>query len=315
VRRWRIGIVVAVAIVVAAFVWLRSEPGITPQQQDNETPPVASSESVPRSRPTERPAPAVESERAAAEDAPREDWNQRYLVTDDFFAFVQAAAPAAIAGDGRAQYLISRALLWCRVELIAEQQPRLPYASPNPRRLCTRFHEGHPLDAFGLAEEAKSFVYWRETALAHGDALAVVADAITTFGKYGVERDPAAKEQLRQKVLAGIRVVVESRDPEAVMDLATFAQFDSSAPTAREPWRFASWLVAACELGLDCSKPPPTLIRECATSQRCEATTTVADMIQMVGYPNDVYVAGQDIAYKIKTGDWEGLQPHLPLRD
>jgi len=305
-------IVAAVAIVVAAFVWSRSEVAIAPHPKANDVAPIAPSASAPLATSIERPAPAAEQEDAGAK-APREDWNQRYLVADDFFAFVEAAAPAAMAGDARAQYLISRALLHCRLELIAEKQPPLPYATPNPRRFCTRFHEGHPLDAFGVPEEAKSFVYWRETALAHGDALAVIADALTTFGKYEAARDQATKEQLRQQFLAGIRVVVESRDPEAVMDISSFVL---QQPNPDEPWGFVSWFVAACELGLDCSKPPPAMARYCATSRSCYmGLQTVTDMIQMVGYPNEVYVAGQDIAYKIKSGDWEGLQPHLPLRD
>ena len=311
-RRWKLGIGVAAAIAVGMLVWLRSERGIAPQPQDDDTAPIASSESVPRARPPEPPAAAAEPEQAGVEDAPRADWNQRYLVADDFFAFVEAAAPAAIGGDARAQYLISRALLTCQVQLITEKEPPLLYAPPYTRRICERFHTGHPLDGFDLPADTKSFTYWREAALANGDALAVLADALATFGKYEVQRDPAMKAQLRGQVLAGIRVAVDSRDPQAVM---TISSFITQRPTAQEPWRLASWWVAACELGLDCSKPPPAMVRECATSQMCVATTTVADMIQMVGYPNDVYVAGQDIAYKIKIGDWDGLQPHLPLRD
>jgi hypothetical protein len=254
---------------------------------------------------------ATELERVGVEDAPRENWNERYLATGDFFAFVAGAAPAAISGDARAQYLISRALLYCRVAVLAENEPR-PYASPHALRLCDRFHNAHPLDAFDLPAEAKSFTYWRDQALANGDALAVVADAHTIFGRYEVERDPATKEQLREQVLAGIRVVVESRDPEGVMTIATFA---ARRPTANGLRGWASWLVAACELGLDCRQPPPPTARDCATSQMCAGVQTVTDMIQMVRYPNDVYVAGQDIAYKIKIGDWEGLQQHLALWD
>jgi hypothetical protein len=294
------------------LVWLRPERGPAPQGQRSEVPPATLSRPATPPPTTDGPAPAAEPERVAVEDAPRENWNERYLATDGFFAFVAGAAPAAIGGDARAQYLISRALLKCQVQLVVENELPYAYALRNARRLCERFHTAHPLDAFDLPVEAKSFTYWRDEALANGDALAAVADASRLFGLYEAERDPATKEQLRRQALAGIRVAVDSRDPEAIMTISSFVQ---RPPTAREPWMSASWLVAACELGLDCSKPPPALARECATSQVCVGIYTVADLIQAVGYPADVYAAGQDIAYKIKIGDWEGLQTHLALRD
>ena len=309
-RRWGIGIGVATAIAVGAFVWLRPESPFVPEPELADV--AAPSASVPV-------LPQVSSERAleaerenvAVEDAPRENWNEHYLASEDFFAFVAAAAPAALDGDARAQYLISRALLHCQVELLGEKAPPLPFAPRDKLRLCEQFHTAHPLDAFGLPAETKSFTYWRDLALANGDALAVVADAVRTFGMYEAARDAATKEQLRRQTLAQIRVVVESQDPGAILSLSVFAQ---QRPT-QKPWMFASWYVAACELGLDCSKREPGIARLCATSRSCRGVQTVADTIQMVGHANDVYGAGLDIADKIKTGDWEGLQPHLALWD
>jgi hypothetical protein len=310
-RRWALGIGVAAAIAVGLLVWVRPERGLVPQRQHSEVLPALSAEPVTPPLSTDHRAPTVtELERVGVEDAPRENWNERYLATDDYFAFIAAAAPAAIGGDARAQYLISRALLKCQIQMGVEKE--LPYALGDARRVCERFHTAHPLDAFDLPPEAKSFIYWRDEALANGDALAAVADATRLLGLSEAARDPATKEQLRRKALAGIRVAVESRDPEAIMTISSFVQ---RPPTTREPWRSASWLVAACELGLDCSKPPPALARDCATSQLCAGINTVADMLQTVPYPGDVYTAGQDIAYKIKIGDWEGLQQHLALWD
>lgn len=308
-RRWVLGIGAAAAVTVGMLVWLRPERGPAPQTQHSEVRPAAPEPATPPPS-TERPPSLSDLERVNSEYAPRENWNERYLATDDYFAFIATAASAAIGGDARAQYLISQALLYCQVAVRAGNEPR-PYASPHALRPCERFHTGHPLDTFDLPAEARSFTHWRDQALANGDALAVVADAHRTFGKYEAERDPATKAQLREQVLAGIRVVVESRDPEAIMTVAVFAQ---RRPTDGLT-RWASWLVAACELGLDCRKPPPTIARDCATSQMCAGVQTVTDMIQMVRYPNDVYFAGQDIAYKIKIGDWEGLQQHLALWD
>jgi hypothetical protein len=253
----------------------------------------------------------VEPDSAKIESAPRQDWNESYLVSEDFFAFVAAAAPAALDGDARAQYLISQALLHCQVELLAEKRPPLPFAPRDALRLCDQFHAGHPLDAFELPVETKSFTYWRDLALVNGDALAASADALKSFGLYEAKRDAATKEQLRRQVLDRVRVVVESRDPQAIMELSALVQ---RRPT-NEPWRSTSWIVAACELGLDCSKPFPSLARLCATSRACQPLSTVADFVQTAPCPNQAYTAGQDLAYKIKTGDWDGLQPHLALWD
>ena len=89
----------------------------------------------------------------------------------------------------------------------------------------------------------------------------------------------------------------------------------TSPVLSREPaFQSASWIVAACELGCDCTRPFPGLIELCAESGACTAVQTASDFIQ--GAPDfaRIYTAGEDIAYKIRARDWAGLEPYLEMR-
>ena len=88
------------------------------------------------------------------------------------------------------------------------------------------------------------------------------------------------------------------------------------SPTlSREPgFQTSAWLVAACELGYDCSQPFPAIVESCAESGVCAGVQAVSDLIQQVPDFARSYTAGQDIAYKIRARDSDGLEPYLTMR-
>ncbi len=91
---------------------------------------------------------------------------------------------------------------------------------PNARR-CERFKDGHPLDSFRLPEDAKAFAYWRDQALAAKDANAVMLRAIETAARLRSDAPPDLKSELRRGILADIRIVVDSQEPEVLLSIAT----------------------------------------------------------------------------------------------
>lgn len=265
------------------------------------------------SRGEEPPAVAATPTSAAA-------WDNLYRSSTDYFAFVQGAAAAAASGDGRAQWLLSKALMECQLELVTAQEVaagRLPghlAATPRAQR-CQRFKNSHPLDGLGLPEDAKSFAYWRDQALASKDPNAVMLRAAKAASSLGSDTDAATKVDLHRQILEDLLIVVESREPEAILTLTSLYM---NPHVARDDLQWVSWALAACDLGYDCTLPLPAARDECGASGLCTSVTTVGDMIQrspkFASNNAEIYAAAQEIASLVRAGNWEPLQAYLALR-
>jgi hypothetical protein len=247
-------------------------------------------------------------------------WDDLYRSSTDYFSFVQAAAPAAIAGDGEAQWLLSKALMECQLEGVTAQEVRagrLPgHLATTPRaQRCQRFRDADPLESFDLPEDASSFAYWRNQALASQNPNAVMLRAAKVASGLHSDTSAATKAELHRQVLEDLRIVVESQEPEAILTLTSLYM---NPNVARDDLQWVSWAVAACDLGYDCTQPMPAARDECAASGLCSAVTTVGDMIQrhpkLASNGAEIYAAAQDIAQHVRAQNWDSLEAHLKLR-
>ena len=281
-------------------------------------------------------APAVETAARAAPGAlPREqsvrtpageltdaaEWDERYR-TEDLFSFAQSAAVAAINGDGKAAWLLSLVLVECKVHLVsADQRDPALAGSLAERRLddlkiqrCEGFRAAHPVDGLELPEDAKFPRYWRDLAIAAGDGRAVVYRAVVTYAStVNDDMDAATKANYRALILDDLRVAVASKDPEAI---ATLSGVFLQPAISHDPLQGFAWLVAGCELGADCSKTNPSLRHACVQSGTCDGTTLVEDLRLSLSAAEfaKTYAAAQDIAYNVRVGNWDALQPYLVMR-
>jgi hypothetical protein len=257
---------------------------------------------------------------SAAELTDAAEWDERYR-TDDLFSFAQSAAVAAMNGDGRAAWLLSLVLVECKsVLLSADRRDRALRGSLAEPRLddlkiqrCEGFRSAHPVDGLELPEEAKLSKYWRELAIAAGDGRAVASRAVISAATASADVDAATKANERARLMDDLRVAVASKDPEAIATLANVFFQPNVSP---DPQTGIAWLVAACELGYDCSQTNPSLRHACVENNTCDGTT-LPDYFQRSATAAEfaeAYAAGQDIAYNVRAGNWEGLQPHLVMR-
>jgi hypothetical protein len=104
-----------------------------------------------------------------------------------------------------------------------------------------------------------------------------------------------------------------SKDPEAI---ATLSNVFLQPAIRHDALQSSAWLLAACELGYDCSQTNPSLRHACVQSGTCDGTTFVdqtRDSMNAAEFAK-VYAAAQDIAYNVRVGNWDALQPYLVMR-
>lgn len=257
---------------------------------------------------------------SAGEPTDAAEWDERYR-TEDLFSFAQSAAVAAISGDGRAAWLLSGVLTECKV-LIASADRRDPAlrGSLAERRVddlkiqrCDGFRAAHPLDELQLPEDAMRPGYWRELAIAAGDSRALASRAVMVASALNDDVDAATRANQLALIKDDLRVAVATKDAEAI---ATLANVFLQPNVSGDALQGAAWILAACELGYDCSQTNPSRGHACVQSGTCNGTTLADEIRSSVsaGEFAKAYAAGQDIAYNIRQGDWEGLQPYLVMR-
>jgi hypothetical protein len=263
--------------------------------------------------------PRVPVEAEIEESGPFRDWDALYN-TSDYHFFVQSAAPAAIGGDGRAAWLISQALLQCGPFVLsnagADPSAKRSLAEPpgdlSRTERCEGFQRSHPLDEFDLPEEAQRVDYWRAIAAAVGDGRAVMYRAVSVAAGVSSEMDAAARAHRYSSILDDVRVAVASKDPEAI---STIGWMLMNPSVAREPVHEGiPWLLAACELGLDACWQARQ--GSCGQRSDCDPGVLLLEQVQREDSQTfaKLYATGQDIAYMVRVGDWDGLQPYLAMK-
>ncbi|HEX6996280.1 MAG TPA: hypothetical protein VF339_19275 [Gammaproteobacteria bacterium] len=279
---------------------------------------------------------AVVQEPAVPKEEPSDErvssWREEYIRADDLFAFSARAAEAAIAGDSRAQYYLGQALRTCYREIgpiqrsglgveeyIQQAISRAPFAPANfltilRQRIarCERFLSAESLSRDSIPPALGEYRYWLDAAIA-GDPLAVMERShVATVGLSNADEETA--RQIKAQMLLDIRVAIDSKEPAAI---AAVGNVFWSVEVAKKPWfQGPAWHLAACQRGYDCTSENPEFLMVSCNDRISTSCPTLQDIL-LRDYGAEygrVYSAGQDIAYKVQVGDWDGLQQYLEMK-
>jgi hypothetical protein len=279
------------------------------------------------------------STRVAVEDSPElvapPDWIRSLHESSDYFALAEGLAEAALTGDTRANYVLSEVLLKCevykrilatfgtgtvveRAERYLAEQAGPPADGTHRRRrevfACERVYAEDPFARFALPDGAQDFRFWSQRAVELGDPIALMHRALRSAASRSSTDDEEKASALRQALLNDVRHVVGSGEPRVLFMIGTLM----SQPAITESVEVGlSWQLAACESGYDCSNANPDFGFGCVEVGTCVAGLTFPDTIQRdlgpVRYAT-VYASAQDILYKTRSGDWDGLQQYLKIK-
>jgi hypothetical protein len=278
------------------------------------------------------------STRVAVEDSPelsaRPDWIRSLHESSDYFELAEGLAAAALTGDARANYVLSEVLLKCevykrilatfgdgtvveRAERYLAEQTGPPADGTHRRRevfACERMYAEDPFARFALPDGAQDFRFWSQRAVELGDPIALMNRALRSAASRSTMDDEEKASALRRALLDDVRHVVGSGEPRVLFMIGTLM----SQPAITESAEVGlSWQLAACESGYDCSNANPDFGFGCVEVGACVAGLTFPDTIQRdlgpVRYAT-VYASAQDILYKTRSGDWDGLQQYLKIK-
>jgi hypothetical protein len=234
-------------------------------------------------------------------------------------------------GDRRAQYFLSRALRGCHIQTGPIQRSglgteeylqwlfsELPYSPPNQIgnkrqqiERCEPFLSAKSLTRFSVPPDPQEHKYWFEQAVANGDPLAVTEQsnlAVIDLSDANAEAAQLIKSQAR----SAVHVAVISKEPAAIAAVGTLFW---SADLARDhSFQGPAWLMAACELGYDCTAENPEFrLLNCDYQSTCPTLQDILVRDFRAKY-GEIYAASQDIVYKIRNDDWDGLQQYLEMK-
>jgi hypothetical protein len=319
-------------IAVAASVWLNTKRSPAPSV-------VALPEAAPADSPTpttSREAEGLSGKRDSdieprADRSPH-DWLSLHTNSEDLFRFAQDTVQAALSGDHRAQYFLGQTLSDCETLVItvnlphkdsfaANVQETLAKFSSNDamhRRMqkrierCQGFFSASPVG--NLPEEQRAVRYWLDQALEGSDAFALMDRALHVAVAESTQ-DAERQAQRKDAVLNDIRQAVATREPAVMFRIGGL--FTNPIVARDAAVQGSAWLLAACSAGYDCSSDNPNVGFGCAQAGICNGGFTIPDQLQRDLSPKEfaaAYAASQDILYKIRVGDWDGLEPHWALR-
>lgn len=328
-QRFRIGLAVLLALVSSAIVWTRSRPDSPSSARGSPTTEIAIPS--PATRPVAARPPQVDDSGTVE----GRDWNQLYRGSTDYFLLAGALADAAVTGDARAPYVLSRVLLECQVQAItlrsysggavAERVQAYLVNTPSiseahraafVRRAsqCERLFSENAFAGHDLPDEAQQFQYWRDLAIEAGDPLALMERATRTALTYRATEDSELASEHREALFKDLRVAVTSREPQALLQIGELLVQPSLTD---DPEVGFAWWAAACQTGYDCSNTNPDVGHGCFEAGTCEPGLTMLDTLQRnLGAAKyaAIYAAGQDILYKLGNDDWDGLQQYLKVK-
>jgi hypothetical protein len=317
----------AIVTVVVVIAWSPWAPSTSPGRNDRA--PSSSSGKTEAVAPAPPSSPVDEgvASRAKARTASNTSWSEAYNGSRDYWAFVDKAVTAAADGNTRAQFLVGEALTECRNTVLisrkfadegmtaaeifektfwrnASKSLSAAFVEYSRREFmkCAKFFDGDPpaLETSTLGSEAGAPDYWRNLALANGDPLAVMQQVTLQAGRLGSEKTSDNADAIRQ-IEEGVRLVVASADPEALLRLSGLVGYLGS----KDPIEGPAWALAACSSGLDCSSSNPAFGHDCAALGLCNGGESVESNLQqsLGGRYGEAYARSQDIAYQLAHGD------------
>lgn len=229
-------------------------------------------------------APPSVSSPPAIRVLPPDPMAANFAATDDLLAFVEGIHESAESGDGASAYYMFRALDRCQNEygrrfgggrrerpldeVLADPDVVSQFGEADLRRIhaqCQRLRESDPA-RFGAIDD------WLADAANAGYARAQAEWALwllnTPEGAQDVLTRQLARE-LAQKALA-------SRDPAVFVPVSAVIR----GLSANDPNRDASWFVAACQRGFDCSPGSEMTRMVCRFDTNCQPYESGLDLLR-----------------------------------
>jgi hypothetical protein len=196
----------------------------------------------------------------------KRDWGFEYQSTTDYFSFVSRAAGAALAGDGRAAYFISKALRSCATikalyagandpeATLNSELAQLPTWAADMQRIrfqsCRGFLRG---DAFAhlpqTGEDYHRTAFWFDLAYQGQDPIAQAYHAARDIADAQTSKSPTVATTLMSAAQRDIDDAVVSGDAASLFEIGSIL---SNGHGVDRLQGFAIAIVA-CDFGYDCS--------------------------------------------------------------
>ncbi len=278
----------------------------------------------------------------------RSGWDVQYQKTKDASEFVRKAALVALKGDGRAAFYVAEAVAVCggvARELVgttvdeimnkreAQLMPLFATESAALRetilmrerqnyKYCEKYARGNPFDELpATSNNYRSAKYWRDLAYKEGDVVAIANHTIEAAHSPAISMNPwsqASKDALNA-AQEDISHAVADGDPAAIFEL----NWVFMPPELQSvPNQNSILMLAACELGYDCTPDNPRLagIFDCTAYGICPPGYTINDFVKNYlaadpknSYAN-VYAAANTLADAIRRGDQQTSQQFFELK-
>lgn len=260
------------------------------------------------------------------------DYGNAFRGATDYRTFMLDILPAARSGDRDAQYYLYAALNYCdetyrfyfrpRGKLLSLDEAikvRSYYPGPSMteaiKRAYLRCHEVNETKnpTWGTASE------WLSKATDAGQPLAQMETAGLIFLRPQVQGGIVASESQTPAIQQGtysdarslVRAAVETKDPEALFDVAGLLGFlNPKEPNEQLIQDAITWQYAACLRGLDCGANAEWHLQFCLNGSSCLPDETGADYLRRMApikHINDLEERARDLNAKMDAGEWDDL--------
>ncbi len=252
-------------------------------------------------------------------------YKKSFADSHNYYEFAQNALSAAQAGDADAQFFLSKALQFCTeindnyLQLNGKSltlDEALQYAASLRLSMklmesmydrCHAFRE-HDATAFGTALDwlEKATEAGQPAAQATTAALMLQQQLVRNFLKAGAAPTPDNTAPLignGADPVELIRAAVQSRDPEALMNIGWAQALLNPGKEANT--EYLAWTLVACERGLDCSANADWVSTHCSY---CDASSPVNLVRSKAGdtWPS-VQQRAEELGTKLDAGQWDEL--------
>ena len=297
----------------------------------------------PQPKPVARPImqdylPPPQTKKILPSDHPAVDWNKAFQTSTNYFSLVAKVAKAALDGDGRAAYYVSRKWLQCSAlasqyasaehpgEMFNEEMSQSAYAAPEwiekqRRRFqeCSGFYKfndrkGNDVFADLPNREGgyRSAQFWMDLAYQNNDPVAQTVHAALAVGS-----TPPNSDQI-QVAQADLNHAIASGDPEALFHAGMVI---TNGLYVDRIEGFALSL-AACDLGYDCtaanSNGTDLPFGDCVMVGTCAPGSVFSEWVTKNigadGYAQ-AYARAQQIRDALAQGNMSALQQFAKLKD
>ncbi len=207
-----------------------------------------------------------------------------FAATDDLLAFVEGIHESARSGDGASAYYLFRALDRCQTEyglrfgggrrerpldeVLADESVVSQFGDADLRRIhgqCQRLRDSDPA-RFGALDE------WLVTAANAGYPRAQAEWALRLVNGATGTPDGGALERAREMA----RAALASKDPAVFVPVSSVIRGLSEQEANRD----ASWFVAACQRGFDCSPGSEMTRIVCRFDTNCQPYESSLDLLR-----------------------------------